>query len=365
MRLLYFIKGLGLGGAERHVVECAKALAAQGHDIRVAYVLDYKDALVPELDADGVQVSCIGGGRLWPLRMLVGYFNICRRFRPEVVHSHLPVPGIVSRVFKKLFGYRLVFTEHNVFDRLHPLTRRAHAATRWLDDAAVSCSKAVAQSLPWSSKVIDNGITVLAEQAKSDDARALRGTLGIADDALVFMCIANLLPKKNHALLIAAFDRALKQSAEADWHVVLVGQDATERARLEQLCREQGVEGRVHFYGAHPRASELLPSADVFCLPSIQEGLPISLLEAMSAGLPCLVTDVGGMPDVIEQGVSGLVVASGDEDGYADAVLRMGRHPALRQQMGRAALARVKANYSQEAMLEALLAIYQGAPAGE
>lgn len=359
MKIHMTIKGLGLGGAERHVADSAIVLKRRGHDISVSYLLPHKDALVPEIEAAGIRVDCIGrtgfGGNIFSFFRLV---SLLRELRPDVVHSHLPVTGVIARC-AKLFGtFRLVYTEHNLFQRLHPLTRMVHRLTRYIDDCSVSCSQQVADSLPWSSTVVRNGISLSQVTSSRGRGLGLRSSLGLPADHTIYMCIANLLKKKNHELLLQAFAKAFAAADGA--HLVLIGQDGTERTNLESICSELGIGENVHFYGSHPNAARLLEEADVFCLSSSFEGLPIALLESMAAGLPAIVTDVGGMPDAVIDQVSGRVVASGSIDQMADAMRQLYEDPGLRRSMGAAAAARVASAYSMEAMVDELTDCYAG-----
>lgn len=354
MKILYVIKGLGLGGAEKHVAQLAQAFKAQGHTVQIAYLLDYKDAWVRPLAEAGVPVTCIGGGKLWPVLAVVKMAALLQRFKPDLVHAHLPISGVYARLMKSLSGYRLVYTEHNELDRLHPLTKRVHAWTHRLDDAAISCSQAVADSLRWDSQVVDNGITEPLRPAKP----SLRSTHGIPSDAVVFICVANMTPKKNHAMLIQAFDCAADR-CEQDIRLVLVGQDATEGGALRAQAQSLKNSAAIVFWGQHPCATDLMYEADVFVLASNHEGLPISLLEAMSVGLPSIVTCAGGMRAVVGDNC-GVAIDIGARDQLTDAVVSLAGDRDARCAMGGQAKRRIAQSYSQSSMVERIFALYLG-----
>src|SRR5690606_24851097 len=148
---------------------------------------------------------------------------LLRQLRPDVVHAHLPVTGMMARYARLGGKFRLVYTEHNLFQRLHPATKLAHRLTRRIDDCSVSCSQQVADSLPWDSAVVRNGIAIGGISSFDDESAKLRSDLGIPSGETVFMCIANLLKKKNHRLMLEAFAQAFGSGGDA--HLVLVGQD--------------------------------------------------------------------------------------------------------------------------------------------
>ncbi|WP_417448406.1 glycosyltransferase [Idiomarina abyssalis] len=359
-RILIVVKGLGLGGAERHVVDIAIALAQAGHSVSVCYVLPNKNALASELKDARVTVECIGG-RVWWISAFPKFLRAVFRQKPDIIHAHLPIPAIIARLCKPFFRYSLVFTEHNMLDRLHPITRIAHRATHVLDDVSISCSRAVADSLPWPSEVIDNGIAVPAASPKPLKNSHLRSKLGISEESVVFISVANLWAKKNHRLLIDAFDEAFRDEGESAVNLVLVGQDGTERERLERHVDRLTTNRNIHFFGGHPSASSLLPEADVFCLSSDFEGLPIALLESMAAGIPSVTTRVGGIPSAVIDDKTGCLVDPRDQDKYALALRYLFENPNVRREMGEAAFNLVRKNFSLESMMIKTIKAYEKA----
>lgn len=354
MRLLLLIKGLGLGGAEQHVRQVAIAMRDRGHSVCVAYLLPHKGELSVALTAEGIATVCWGTRGPWWRATWRRAWQDLRSFRPDTVHAHLPVTGMLARLFKPLLGYRLIYTEHITYPLLHPLTRLAHRASWWLDDAAVSCSQGVADSLPRSSLVVDNGI---AASLPALAPLAMRAALAIPSDARILICVANFRPQKNHPLLLRAFDRASQAQQMGDWHLVLVGQDASERPACEALAASLDSRARIHFAGKRTEAAAWMSEADAFVLSSDEEGLPLALLEAMRAGLPAVVTAVGGMPQVVTP-QTGIVVPRGDEAALAAALQRLADE-ALRAQLGRAAQRRFASHYTQDAMLDRLERLYE------
>ena len=357
LKIALVVKGLGLGGAEKHVVDLAIALKHKGWDVSVLYFVRAQGELVSSLLKEGVECICLDDG-IWWLSAIPNSMKFLRESKVEIVHAHLPVPAIVFRFLKLIYKFRLIYTEHNVIDRLHPVTKFVHKCSRFLDDSSVSCSKAVADSLPWRSLVVDNGIDVPEELQTTRGSGVLRRGLSIAKDSIVFICVANLWPKKNHKLLISAFDQAFKEMPGSNVDLVLVGQDGSERNSLETFAKSQAMRHRIHFYGAYPNASELLPEADVFCLSSLYEGLPLALLESMAVGLPAVVTDVGGMGSAVVDGETGFVVASGDLSGYVGALRNIFQHSELRKAMGVKAHGVALERYSQVRMVDSLIGEY-------
>ena len=356
MNIHLTIKGLGLGGAERHVADCAIELKKRGHDVSVSYFLPHKNALREEIETNGISVTCLGWtgkfGILGATNQLVKHLN---KIQPAVVHCHLPITAIMVRIASLFGNFRLVYTEHNLYPRIHPLTRWIHRITSFRDDKKLSCSKQVAESLPWPSKVVRNGIQPFSSRGLGHNS-SIKKKLALPENSTIFIAIANLLKKKNHLMMIEAFAQSFKDIDNV--HLLLVGQDGTERHNLENFCAKLNVINKVHFFGPHSNAAALLDEADVFCLSSTFEGLPIALLESMTAGLPAIVTNVGGMGEAVIDQKSGYVITPGDRDGMASAMNRLFASKELRSKMGTAAKARAIQQYSMDAMIDQLIECY-------
>jgi glycosyltransferase involved in cell wall biosynthesis len=144
---------------------------------------------------------------------------------------------------------------------------------------------------------------------------------------------------------------------------LIVG-DGPCRADLERLATRLGLEGAVTFAGARAEGAALIPLFDVAVLPSLREGLSLFLLEAMVAGKPVVASRVGGIPEVVSDGKTGLLVPAGDEARLAAAIIILLRHAYIRRRMGEAARLRMQESFSPEEMLDRVLALYHGAPQG-
>ncbi|WP_405014221.1 glycosyltransferase [Kitasatospora sp. NBC_01539] len=333
-RVLWLAKGLGRGGAEQLLLNCARHADSARYEVEVAYVLPYKDALVPALEAAGVRVHCLGGppGALWPLRLR----RLVAERRYDLVHSHMPIPAVAARLvaFGRR-GPRLVHTEHNVWERYRTATRWANALTYRRNDAVVAVSHAVAATIG-RRRPGDDWVTVvhhgpdLGGAPEGPAARAAaREALGLPQDALVVGTVGNLTPKKDQAGLLDAFARLRRDHPSAA--LVLIGAGPLEA----ELRAAAG--GGVVFAGSRADVPALLPAFDVFTLSSRQEGLPVALMEAMTSGLPSVVTRVGGMPEVLADDEQGLLVPPGDPAALAAALGRLAADPALRERLGTAA----------------------------
>jgi glycosyltransferase involved in cell wall biosynthesis len=345
MRVLSLVKGLGPGGAERLLVSIASVTDPAHVRFDAAYVLPAKNHLVPALEGNGVAVHLLAGPRgladpRWPVRLL----RLARRERYDVVHLHSPAVAAVARVALRLAGRRrpaVVTTEHNVWSSFNRITRAANAITLPLDDVVVTVSEQVRASMSprWHSRaqVVLHGVP-LAELEHAAAARdRTRAALGFADDDVVVVTVANLREDKDYPTLFAAAHAALARDPRLRF--VAVGQGQLEHALREQLAT-LSMGDRFTMLGYRDDVAAVLAAADVFTLTSRNEGLPIALLEALACGLPAVVTDVGGNPSVITDGVHGALVPPGRPDRLADEYVRLAADPARRTQLGGHARAR-------------------------
>lgn len=198
----------------------------------------------------------------------------------------------------------------------------------------------------WRSRarefLVPNGIP--APEPEPPGRRAeVRAELGVEDDDVVVLMVARLSRQKAHEVMIDALARA----AHPKLRLVVVG-DGTRRAELEDLVAERGLEKAVTFLGLRRDVPRLLAGGDVFALSSVHEGVPISVIEAMTQGLPVVATDVGALRDQVTDGVDGFLVDSGDAAALGERLVRLADDPALRAELGRRARERASAEFTIE-----------------
>jgi glycosyltransferase involved in cell wall biosynthesis len=338
-RILWLTKGLGRGGAERLLVSAATRLDRACFELEVAYVLPWKDALVPDLERLGVHVHCLGGSQAFDARWIPRLHRLVRRGRFGLLHTHMPYVAIGARTVLSR-RLRIVHTEHNTWNHYRRLTRWANRFTYARNTAVIAVSRAVAASIrpvpgirAWPPvRVIRYGAELPASCPATTESRArARHALGLPENALVVGSVGNFTPKKDHRTLLEATARAASQYGGL--RLVLVGSGPLER-ELRDTTRSLGITDRVAFAGSRDDVAELLPAFDVFALSSRNEGLPISLLEAMAAGVPCVATSVGGVPEVVTDGDEGLLVPPQDAAGLAKALSRLLGAPEFRDAAG-------------------------------
>ncbi|MDH3679522.1 MAG: glycosyltransferase [Acidimicrobiia bacterium] len=343
-RCLWLTKGLGRGGVERLLVDMLPLVDTERWEIDVAYVLPWKDNFHRELEDRGARVTCLGSGGIGDPRWTVRLRRLMRQRDYDVVHSHSPVPASVARLLR---GQRsspaFVHTEHNVWSRYHWATRLANSATYHRNTAVIAVSDSVAESIeplvrgrcPQPVTIHHGTVITTIEPWSSEERAKRRAALGVPAGGFVIGMVANLTPKKNHRLMLEAM---AGDGAQQRAHLVLVGLGPLED-EIRAAAEELEIADRTTFLGSRDDVPELLPLFDLFVLSSRFEGFPISLVEAMATGLPCVATSVGGIPEVLVDGENGLLVESGDREGLRAAITKLMDDPGLAAVLGQRARA--------------------------
>ena len=356
-RVLVLIKGLGIGGAEKLISEGARLWDRDQFDYSVAYVLPWKDQLVDDLERLGIEVHMIGSRRGLTPRALSRLRGLIRDRHIDLVHAHLPTMGIVARLASPV---PVVYTEHNMADSYRPLTRSMNKLTYGRNRAAMAVSGAVAGSVSsWPGPavtVIPNGVAVGVE---ADAAQRARAELGLAPDAPLIAHVGNIRPGKGHDVLIDA--TAILVRSRPDATVVSIGGEKYpgDLERVRTRAAEAGLGESLRFLGRRPDALDFVAAADMFVNPSSVEGLPVAVLEAMALGRPVVATAVGGVPGIVKDAETGILVEPDDPAALAEGMSQMLADPETARRLAGAARDMVAREYSLEPMVRATEDVYR------
>jgi glycosyltransferase involved in cell wall biosynthesis len=345
-----------MGGAETLVRQMCRVQLEQGHEPCV-YAIGALGALGEEMRREGFAVQSNIGRHLFDSAR--SFFRIFRGSRPDVVHAHNPMPTIYAAMAARMAGVpSIVSTRHSLLD---PPRRRdvelkyAIAATccDWIVgicDATVNNQKSI-HSVP-SSKIVRvyNG---------ADSLNRVSRELCPPKSGFTLVYVGRLVPVKNHSLMLNAFRIAL--SSRPDLRLWMVG-DGSERKALEGLATELGISAQVTFWGQQLDVSAFFSAADVFIMSSQSEGLPMSLLQACSLGLPAIVTDVGGMAEVVRPAKAGHIVSAADPAEMAAAILTLAQSDVERRQFSQNAEEAFRSSFTISKMVDAYMGLYQNTP---
>jgi glycosyltransferase involved in cell wall biosynthesis len=361
LRVLHLRNSDLLGGPERLLLDQAKR-ASPGLETTLASFARPGEPhpFLEAAEAEGLRTRRIPQRGSYDPRVFARTRALLASLRPDVVVGHDYKANLALRRAARglaipraavVHGYTAENLKVRVFEALDRRTLRSA-------DAVVAVSEAsrdalVASGVPAGRiRVVENAVDAARVRAEAAGGReAVRAEWGVGARDLVVLALGRLSPEKGHRVLLDAFLALPPGSAR----LVLVG-DGAERGALEARAPK---DGRVRFAGWRTDAARCLGAADVFALPSLREGLPLAMLEAMAAGLPVVASRVGGVPGALAEGACGLLVPPGDAGALAEALARLLGDPALCRRLGEAGAARVRERHGAEGQAAALEAVYR------
>ncbi|MEP7340202.1 MAG: glycosyltransferase [Acidobacteriota bacterium] len=362
IKILHVIDALGVGGMERVVIDVATGLDPARFTQTVCCISRLGEAA--KLLRDDVRCIDLGKGTRADYLMPLKLARIIRREQPDIIHSQ-SWSGVDTALARLLaHGSRLVHSEHGRnFPHLHAEPMKRKIGRRCLyhvADAVFTVSVELREFYcretgfsPERMLVIPNGVDV----RRIDEASQFEGVreeLGIASNDFVVGTVARLDATKDTITLARAFARL---PGHAGIKLLIVG-DGNERARLERFAAESGLTSAILFAGARNDVPRLLGAMNVFALPSLSEGMPITVLEAMAARLPVVATNVGALPELVEEGATGFLVAPQQDEAMAERLMRFYANRELAEAFGVRARAKVERDFSLDLMLRRYADLY-------
>jgi glycosyltransferase involved in cell wall biosynthesis len=362
--IVHVLSSFGVGGQERVALDLAIGQKARGHQVAVISLAPAPDgAMADEFREHGIAVDRVvkRGGGLDPT-LVPRLARALRRHRADVVHTHNPLPLIYGAPAARLARAAAIHTKHGVNPggRGHRLLRRAAAqlahAFVAVSDTTFDQAKAQRDAPSARMHTIANGIRLDRYHPDPEARAAARVELGLGD-AWVVGTVGRLDAYKNQALLV----RAMAPLLSSDVRLVIVG-DGPARADVEAEVAKLREPRWVVMTGRRMDVPRLIPAFDVFALSSKTEGLPLVVPEAMAAGLPIVTTSVGGLPSVIDEGKTGMLVPV-EEAALRNALAALVDDRPLARTMGERARETALDRYSADRMVEAYLDLYREARA--
>lgn len=379
IRVLRVIARLNVGGPALHVTYLARGLADRGYETTlVAGDVGRGEASMAFVaESAGVDVVRLRGlsRELSPLRDAVAAWRlarIIRKVRPDVVHTHTAKAGAVGRTAALLAGPRrpvVVHTFHGhvlrgYFGRAGTLVFRAiETVLARLTDRLVAVSPEVRDELVSLGvareerfSVIRLGIELVPRVAFDGDLPEIRRRHGIGSETFVVGWFGRMTAVKRTDDLLTTL--AALRSRGVDALLLLVG-DGDDRERLEERAHELGLARECLFLGYQEDVAAWYAVCDAIVLTSASEGTPVTIIEALAAGRAVVATDVGGVPDVVDEGETGFLVPPGDTEALAARLERLARDPELRAEMGRTGRERVLRRYAVERLVDDVDLLYR------
>ena len=320
------------------------------------------------LDRYGKAIYLDTGGAtaLSGIKRLFGLLRILRAEKPAIIHCHRHRATVYGVIAAQLSGLKTVVLSHvHGLNRTRTLKRRlVNRLILKMVKGVIAVSEGVRADVLKNNRGLDpakvitvwNGINI---DAVSPAPENLAPEKRRGREGLVFGTVGRLAPTKGHSYLIEAFAQVVKALPSS--RLVMVGGGPLE-GELKKKAMELGISSEVEFLGYRNDVPELLSGFDVFVFPSIAEGLPAAVLEAMAAGLPVIASEVGGIPEIFGKGGFGSLVPAKDPDALASAMIEAGLvSPEKRFDMGWAGRLRVEEAFTSEAMCRGLMGVYRKA----
>jgi glycosyltransferase involved in cell wall biosynthesis len=353
----------GPGGAEMMIFRLSEELRQRGHTV------------VPVLPRDGVgwlgdlfRGAGSSPETFWLKRPIdptaVGrLMQLFRRHEIDVVHSHEFTMGVYGAAAARLLAIPHVMTMHGSSTISDALRRRL--ALRWAmrrSAHTVAVSNATRLQFARELGVRESAFTVIHNGVPlaSGCAEQVRREFGCTQNDIVILAVGNLDTRKNHRLLLEALVRLQHDGLAVPWKVIIAGgRGGDQHEQLLEYVRSQRLQDRVHIVTERNDITDLQALADIFAMPSLWEGLPMALLEAMVAGKAIVASATAGIPEAIVNGREGILVPPGDLDALASGLRTLLTEPVRRRELAAAGLARAHREFTVNVMADGYLTLYE------
>lgn len=353
MKIAHVVDSMEVGGAETLVAQMCRLQRQQGHHPRILAVAD-SGALGERMRAEGFDVRANIGLHLSDSTR--NFFRLFKEWQPDAVHLHNPTPTIYAAPAARAAGVRsIVSTRHSLVAPPHNrmMEVKYGVAARFCNWVVGICDATTdnvrqLRTVPGRKILrIYNGTEPMRRTEKQEQPEKSGFTL---------IYVGRLEPVKNHPLLLDAF--RLATASRPELRLWMVG-DGSEREHLERLAAHFDLTEHVTFWGQQADVAPFFSAADAFIMSSHSEGLPISLLQAFSLGLPAIVTDVGGMAEAVRLAGAGRVTRAGDASAMAAAILDVVEHEQERTLYSLHGQAAFRSCFTLDAMTDAYMQLYR------
>jgi glycosyltransferase involved in cell wall biosynthesis len=338
----------GMAGSERVVYDIVRKLDRRRYSV---VIIGFADGPVRKMYEDaGARAYVVSKKKRIDLKFICDLRRILLRENIEVVNPHHYYPLKYSFLATRFSGIKLAYTEHSRWqlEQLTPLNSIANRLFLRRSDAVVAISRQIEDYYRNGMRLkkdkihlITNGVDLAVYEGANGDH--LRHQLGIEKQERVVGMVGNIRPEKNHKLLISAFWTIAKELKNV--RLILVGLDLM-NGEIQSFATKIGAGKSILFLGQRDDVPDLLKIFDVYCLPSLYEGMPLTVLEAMASGVPVIGSDTLGINEVINDNVNGILFPVNDEQRLAELIKKLLVDQNLRNRLRESAKAFVKQNYS-------------------
>ena len=361
-RVLLLSTSLGMGGADRQILYLARALLEHNYEVRLVSMTPLEEMGRQAL-AQGLPITSLDmtrGRADWQaFQRLV---RLLREWQPHLLTSFMYHANMLGRLAGKWTGVPLIVTSIRSERTGNASRDWLMRVSNWMDHCSTTNSQEVANSLRQRGllsagklRVIPNGVDVAALTAPAGEGSRIRRELGITPTEFVWLAVGRLLPQKDYATLLEAF----QPLAPAPARLLIAGRGPL-LDELQERAQRLGIASQVSFLGVREDIAALLAAADGFVLSSAWEGMPNVVMEALAAARPVVATRVGGVPELVETGKSGVLVQPRDPTALSQAMGQLMTLPVeQRRQMGLSGRNHVAAHFGLEAMADRWMTLYR------
>ena len=365
IKVLHVTYDMRIGGTEQVIKNLIGDNSAAEYDQSIYCLESPIGPWGEELKSKGIKVStgCRQPG--FDLKLLSSLRAHIKQHKIELVHCHQYTPYVYGLLASIGTRAKVIFTEHGRFypdssswkrTLLNPVFEKLTSRITSISSATKTALVDYENFSEDRISVVYNGIRDLIREELPEPVEAFKEKWNLKPNNLVLGTIARLDPIKNQAMMIQAFSKVLKDIP--DVRLMIVG-DGELREDLVSLCESLKIHDKVIFTGYIANPIVAIHAIDVFLLPSLSEGTSMTLLEAMCLSTPCVVTNAGGNPEIIENNVNGFVTENENLDEYVKAILKLVSSPEMQESMSKAARERYCNLFTDEKMKEHYHAIYQ------
>ncbi len=365
-RVLHVITSLDVGGAQKHLLSLVQGLRRRGHPADVAFFKN--PTLADEFRATGARVFDLSTRGTFSASLLPRLVRILVHGRYQIVHTHLLKADSYGTVAGMLAGTPVrIASKHNDEAALrNPVVALTHGLISRLNHRVIVLSDYVGDYVASIGRVARSRITRVyyglpaASAGAPDQGLKLRAELGISPDTPLVATVGRLAEQKGLVYLLEAMDRVRRQRPAARLLIVGDSQDGREEYKQELLRRWEalGLKDSVLFTGVRSDIPAVMQACDLFVMASLWEGFGLVFLEAMAASRPIVATNVSAIPEVVQDGSTGLLVPPRDPQALAKAMLSLLTDPERARLMGSAGLLRLKEHFTEDKMVESVQQLY-------
>lgn len=353
MKIVQVMPEFGLAGAEVMAENLAYGLKAEGHEVLVVSFYCMHTAITNRLEKNGIKIKYLGKKKGFDVSIILKMRKIIKQFKPDVLHTHRYVLPYVCLASIGMNVQR-VHTVHNIAEKEVPprQLRIQKVLFRNLGVIPVAITPITQTSIEKYYGLNRNKVPIVYNGIDLTHCIAKKNTQIGSQTKILH--VGRFAPQKNHEMMVEAFADVVRDYPHCELDLVGDG-DLVNSVR--QKVTELGIKEKVHFLKLLDNVYEKMSESDIFILPSKYEGMPISLIEAMATGLPIVATAVGGVPDMIENGKSGILVGVSKEE-IAKGLVMLIEDTTLRENVSQGAKERA-VQFSLENMTKAYIDVYQ------